>query len=200
MSDQLSFLAEPEPITYRKPGEPIVRTALIEGNYRRWLMRRWGPGPSVFWGMHNPSDASASRDDPTLWSIMGFSFRWGFGGLVVGNVYPIITSSPQACRRWRASIDDEKVDPDRTGREAWIRNAYDCAELLKKCDLHMAAWGNGVDPDDLALWLEMITGESGIKPEWHCLGTNADGSPKHPLARGKHRTPADQKAIRWGSA
>jgi hypothetical protein len=32
---------------------------------------------------------------------------------------------------------------------------------------------------------------------WYCMGTNKDGSPKHPLARGHNRIPDDQQPILW---
>lgn len=189
--NQLSFLP-PDPETDRRlPREPIARAALIDGNYRRWLKRKWGAGPMVGWGMLNPSDASGKIDDPTLWRIMGFSYRWGYGGLVVGNIYPFISANPQACRRWRQSIDE-----DTSAREAFIRNHEDCAALFGDCALVMAAWGAGADRDDVDRWLEAV----GADRDWHCIGTTADGSPKHPLARGVHRVPDDARPQVWRRA
>lgn len=194
--NQLSFLpSETEP-DHRRPAEPIVRTACVEGRYRRWLVRKWGAGPLVGWAMHNPSDADGKRDDPTLWRIMGFSFRWGYGGLVVANHYPVITSSPRECHRWRASFKGPgSIDTE--AHQAFIRNHADCAALFSDCALLMAAWGAGADPGDVEQWLEEVTAKMDRPALWHCLGTTADGSPKHPLARGKHRVPDDQRPMLW---
>lgn len=200
MRGQLSLFADPPGRHDRRPAEPIIRRALIEGNYRRWLYRGWGSGPSIFWGGANPSDANGERDDPTLWRIMGFSYRWGFGSLYLGNETPFISASPSAARQWRSSWRVDVADPDWSARDAWIRNCYDVAELCGKCDMHMAAWGNIPDPDDLALWREHVEQEAGKPIAWHCLGTTASGAPKHPLARGLHRVPDDARPTPWPAA
>lgn len=197
MVAQLALFADPVQPGARRPPEPIIRGALIEGNYRRWLYRGWGSGPCIFWGMSNPSDAGAERDDPTLWRIMGFSYRWGFGSLYVANESPFISASPGAARRWRSSWSPDAADPDWSARDAWVRNCYDAAETAGKCDFHMAAWGNCSDPADLALWLEHVELEAKKPIDWHCLGVTVSGAPKHPLARGHHRVPDDVRPLPW---
>lgn len=196
MEAQLSFLPQTPAVDRRTPREPIARTALIEGQYRRWLRRRWGAGPTIGWVMLNPSTADHARDDPTLLRIMGFSLRWGYGGLVVVNLYPFISASPRACRRWLQSFRCDIAEPDWSARDAYIRNHSDCAQALADCDLVMAAWGAGADPDDIAMWMDQVGAELGAI-DLHCLGRNADGSPKHPLARGVHRVPDDQRPMLW---
>lgn len=188
---QMSFLPDDTP-DRRKPAEPIARAALVEGNYRRWLKRKWGAGPLVGWAMLNPSNADAMHDDPTLWRIMGFSFRWGYGGLVVGNLYPFITANPATMLRWRAGFAESPA-----AREAFVRNRYDCAEAFRDCPLLMAAWGNGARQDDVNEWMGAVSSEIGRELSWHCLGRNADGSPKHPLARGARRVPDSQRPMQW---
>ena len=78
----------------RMPAPPIVRSAQIEGPYRWTMTRAWGAGPVITWVLFNPSDADGRRDDPTTLRMMGFSYRWGFGSMVVANVYPFIASKP----------------------------------------------------------------------------------------------------------
>src|SRR4051812_24923527 len=85
------------------PTEPIVRTAEIDGNYRWQATRAWGAGPCISWTLLNPSKADRRRDDPTMWRMMGFSYRWGFGSLIVTNLYPFISANQQALRNWRRS-------------------------------------------------------------------------------------------------
>lgn len=41
----------------------------------------------------------------------------------------------------------------------------------------------------------MIDQWNGVKLD--CLGTTGSGAPKHPLARGKHRIPADFAPVAW---
>ncbi|MBU8540210.1 DUF1643 domain-containing protein [Falsiroseomonas tokyonensis] len=65
-------------------------TALFGGPldcYRYRLGRRWGEGPSVLFIMMNPSTASAEADDATIAKVTKFAKRWGFGGLLIGNVH-----------------------------------------------------------------------------------------------------------------
>lgn len=197
------------PDARRVPPEPIVRAAEMEGNYRWTLRRAWGSGPCILWCGLNPSTADGKRDDPTMWREMCFSYRWGFGSLVKVNLYPFISANQDALRKWRASFDGE----DRGANDAWLANMDAVRQEIAGSDRHMAAWGNGADPDDLSAFLEEIAtdyeswdraGHSEdppqIKIDWYCLGTNGDGSPRHTLARGRLRIPDDATPILWRAA
>ncbi|HJM80481.1 MAG TPA: DUF1643 domain-containing protein, partial [Prochlorococcaceae cyanobacterium Fu_MAG_72] len=58
------------------------------GHYRWWLKRRLGKSSRtlLFVGL-NPSKASALDDDPTLRRILGFCRSWGYGRLLVVNLF-----------------------------------------------------------------------------------------------------------------
>lgn len=209
MSEQLSLLgSEPAPLP-RMPHEPIIRSAVIEGDYRYAAKRAWGAGPCVLWNLLNPSKADGRRDDPTMCRMIRFSWRLGFGSLIVTNLYPFISASPKALRRWLgATRSGASIGPTIGAAIATERNMRIVREQLPLCVLHIAAWGNGADPDDLRRFLEEATvrhesdGETGdpainIAPTWYCLGMTASGAPKHPLARGKHRLPDDAKLVIW---
>lgn len=193
--NQLSFLDDGSKPSGR-PAEPILRSALIEDNYRLWLRRAWGSGPPIAWIGLNPSTADGQRDDPTMLREIGFSYRWGFGSLTKVNLYPFISANPDAMHRWRASWQTAE-ELDHSAREAFIRGAHVAADEIAKCDMVMAAWGNGADDDDLAQWLDFIEGSLGRAVEFHCLGTTSSGAPKHPLARGHHHIPADTNPQPW---
>lgn len=198
MLHQLELISDAGVPPPKMPRGLIVRDALIENGCRLWLKRAWGPGPCIGWAGLNPSKADGKREDPTMLREIGFSFRWGFGSLVKVNIFPFISSSPAEMRRWLKNPDC----PWMIGLNAWH-----CATELSRCEMVMAAWGNGVERMELEAWLdgiaiereaEMLATDTG-RPiaNWHCLGTNADGSPKHTLARGIHRVPDDAKPVPW---
>lgn len=205
--------------TVRFPAGTILRAAEIEGNYRWTQTRTWGAGPCLHWNLLNPSDADALRDDPTTLRMIGFSYRWGFGSMLVTNVYPFISASPEAMRRWRAQWagDDWSgglVWPmDNSALSAWLHNMDVVRAAIRKTDVHVAAWGNGVDDDDMKNFLDEVTWEYDtvgparytvtaddgyrIPVEWKCIGKTGSGAPIHPLARGLSRVPDDAQLQVW---
>lgn len=208
------------------PTGTIVRSAEIEDNYRWTATRAWGAGPCIHWNLLNPSDADALKDDPTMWRMIGFSYRWGFGSLIVTNLYPFISSSPEAMRTWRAHWSGEDwinqhsgglVWPyDHSALCAWLHNMDVVREVIKKTDVHVAAWGNGADDADVKNFMDEVswdydtigaakyraTADDGdrIPIEWKCIGRTAGGAPIHPLARGQHRVPDDAQLQVWRTA
>jgi hypothetical protein len=135
------------------------------GRYRYVLTRKWGGEGSncLVWIMLNPSTADASTDDPTIRKCMHYARREGVGGILVVNVYA-----------WRATDPRElgKVD-DPEGPCNW-----NCLAAAAKLAKHhgskvVAAWG----ANDVGTNADAILSMFG---DLWCLGTNQDGSPKHP--------------------
>ncbi len=64
--------------------------------YRYKLWRIWNPNKKpAFFICCNGSTADEFMDDPTVGRMMGFAGKWGFGGLVVGNVSAYRSQDPQ---------------------------------------------------------------------------------------------------------
>jgi hypothetical protein len=199
MSKQLAMFPAASSIRPRVPPAPIVRAARVEGTCRFTLERAWWSGKRIGIVGCNPSRADAEKDDPTMLREMAFAWGWGFGSLVKLNVYPVIASTIDELRRWpgyRIDFGRQREEPE--GR-AWIENGIASARALAGCSALWAAWGRDVDPNDLALWLKGLQELMGLAEpvRWHCLGTNADGSPRHTLARGRHRIPDDASLVPW---
>ena len=99
---------------------------------RRWrylLWRRWDESkPVANFLMLNPSTADELKLDPSCTRARNYAERWGYGGLIVTNIFG-----------WRAT--DPKVmksvkDPVGRGNDAAILRAAREAKLV------VCAWGN----------------------------------------------------------
>lgn len=145
------------------------------GRYRYELTRRWDDGPLLEFDMLNPSTAGAADNDPTIRRCIGFAKRWGYGALLVRNLYPLRATNPQALLNfWTADWESAK----RKNLDYLNNDIADCT---------IAAWGAH------AAALEWFASGRRIRRRnLYCLGTNANGSPKHPLYVPSSRTP-----IRW---
>lgn len=197
----------------RRMVEPIVREAKIEDGYRWSMKRAWGAGPCVHWNLLNPSDADAKRDDPTTLRMMLFSSSWGFGSMIVTNIYPFISSTTDKLAAWRKTFDHKTYEGsgmrsypvDAGSWAAFHTNIDSISEAARLSTTSVAAWGSGVDTADLEqvlkgarIPIDNCEFDIGAPIEWKCLGRNSDGSPRHPLSRGRHRIPDDQKLQPWG--
>lgn len=193
----------------RFPIEPIARSAEVEGDYRWTLRRSWGAGPTILFCGLNPSKADGRRDDPTMWREIGFAYRWGFGSLIKVNLYPYISSRQDGLREWRRRMC-WGIPGISAERMAFESNAWVVAKAMTEATTYVAAWGLGADPDHLKYFLDCARPTSDddlawpLAPErdevpvdWQCLGTNDDGSPRHPLARGRSWIPDDAKLTPW---
>ena len=132
------------------------------GRNRYWLRRCWNSDlpQCTFIGL-NPSTADAHTNDPTLRRCINFADQWGYGSLLLVNLFALRSTDPRALR-----LSD---DPQGPRANEWLRRAS------RESTLVIAAWGNGghlLDRANRALpWVE--------NP--HCLGLTASGMPKHPL-------------------
>jgi hypothetical protein len=157
--------------------------------YRYELRRTWDfRKPALVVCMLNPSTADHRDDDPTIQTLIHFARLWGYGGLLVVNLNAFRASSPKVMMA--------AVDPVGPENQKYIDAAF--AYAFQNGGAALAAWGND--------------GEFGLRDDWFirrakrhgvrldCLGTTNSGAPKHPLARGRHRIPRDQRPIMWRAA
>lgn len=186
-----------------RDGAPIFVRKYQEGDAqeRRKLMRRWdepkGTSNILPWIMLNPSTADDTKDDQTLLRIIAFTWRWGFDGLAVFNVYPFRTPSPKECAKIVIGWDERQ--------DWWVRDTIHgyhsyIATQLANVDACMVAWGAPAEPlgFETVIWAEQlfdtINDPDGPRDRtlrtW-CIGTTGGGHPKHPMARGVHRVPND---------
>jgi hypothetical protein len=162
----------------------------------RWtLTRSWAPGPRACFIGHNPSTAGHETDDRTSLAWVALATANGCGSYVAVNFYPFRSADPAACRRW---ADWQNNGPDYAVRDALWVNIDVVVREAKAADVVVACWGNlARDP----LWADHVieaiqTGEEPW-PNLYCIGFTSDGSPKHPMARGRHRVPRDQEFMLW---
>ncbi|PJR13942.1 DUF1643 domain-containing protein [Sinorhizobium meliloti] len=78
----------------------LVRSSAVIsdcGTYRYRLERDWDATASkVAFLMLNPSTADHTEDDPTIRRCIGFAKAWGFGGIIVGNLFALRSTYPKA--------------------------------------------------------------------------------------------------------
>jgi hypothetical protein len=134
--------------------------------YRYSLGRVWDPrAPSACWILLNPSTADERQLDPTLRRCVGFSSAWGFGSMLVVNLFAF--RSPYPSRVYAAK---DPVGP---------RNDYFIRRIARRADKVIVGWGvHGKLLDRQGRVLELLK-SSGTKA-W-CLGTTKTHHPKHPL-------------------
>lgn len=138
-----------------------------DGQYRYLLERHWSEDldkPLALWLMLNPSTAGADVDDPTIRRVVGFSKTYGCRGVRVLNLYALIATQPK--RLWE--------HPDPVGPENDSLLAADLFGATTIPSLTIVAWGTNAVQERVEWFNEHSYGQ-------HCLGFNADGSPKHPL-------------------
>ena len=143
----------------------MMRTAEISecGRYRYRLTRRWDESrPAVMFVMLNPSTADACQDDPTISRCIGFARDWGYGELLVGNLFALRSSDPGALLR-----SDDPVGPD---------NDDALLDLAQSAALVIAAWGDKgafMRRNEVALRL--------LPARFYALKLTQRGHPAHPL-------------------
>ena len=103
--------------------------------WRYLLWRTWGDPDrrAMFVGL-NPSTADETQDDPTVRRCLGFARAWGFGGLMMTNLFGLRSTDP----RGLLAVDD----PVGPGNDAAI------LAQARRCPLVVLAWGNHGRLDD----------------------------------------------------
>jgi hypothetical protein len=155
------------PFAYADAGATFDEPARI---YRYRLWRRWGPWPGrlVVWVLLNPSTADAHVLDPTLRRCEGFSRAWGYDGMEIVNLFALRSTDPQR-------LYDTTAPAGESGPAVNDRAILAAAA---RASLVVCGWGRERLAQDRA---RAILADLREAAPLHCLGTNADGSPRHPL-------------------
>ena len=115
----------------------MKKSAIISdcGQYRYELHREWDKDKGkVLFIMLNPSTADADTNDLTTIRCINFAKKWGYGGIMIGNIYPFRAKRPKDLRKWVRDCKHSKRF------QSWInyRHVYDMAQ---QADLIVCAWG-----------------------------------------------------------
>ncbi len=166
----------------------MTMTAVFEptDDYRVELRRIWNAAlPLLVVCMLNPSTADDNGNDPTILTLIHFARLWGYGGLLVVNLYSFCSSSPVTML--------SAIDPIGPRNRLYVGKAIAYANGTTKRIL--VAWGNDGTNAPLKPWIIDHCLASQVRMT--CLGMTASGEPKHPMARGLHRIPRDKQPEDW---
>jgi hypothetical protein len=151
----------------------LVSDAHIDGGYRYSLTRIWDADkPLLAVTMLNPSTAGPTENDPTIRKCIGFAMRWGYGGIVVVNLFAFRATKPKELyAAWQNHQDI--VGP---GNSAAIMGAYAGASGI------LVAWGACSSRRPTGACIEQVLDlAKRAQPALYCIGETKDGDPLHPL-------------------
>lgn len=145
----------------------IEQGAKMYDQYRFTLWRTWDHSKqkAVFIGL-NPSTANADEDDPTIRRVVRFAYDWGYGGVNMLNLFPLITPFPEELKQ------DKITEFAYFNNMDWIKTVV----TSRNTGIVVCAWGAFNEAKEKAKEVMQI-----IPQQTHALGVNKDGSPKHPL-------------------
>ncbi len=128
------------------------------------------PSRNLCWIMLNPSIADATKDDPTIRKVRGFTERAGYDGFVVVNLFAYRATDPRKLRDAMRNSFSHAVGPD---NQSTIEHA------VNTCTSVVCAWGAQPWARDQArrvfLWV------TALRSPVFSLATTKRGDPGHPL-------------------
>lgn len=141
--------------------------------YRYALSRTWnGKKKTILFIGLNPSTANEKIDDPTIRRCINYAQNWGYGSLLMVNLFAYRATMPSELKNVKNPIGND--------------NDLHIIELSKKADIAVAAWGNE------GTLLNRDKEVKKILPNLMCLKINKSGQPAHPLYQKK-----DLKLIKY---
>ena len=141
--------------------------------YRYTLSRTWnGKKKTILFIGLNPSTANEKIDDPTIRRCINYAQNWGYGSLLMVNLFAYRATMPSELKNVKNPIGND--------------NDLHIIELSKKADIAVADWGNEGS---------LLSRDKEVKkilPNLMCLKINKSGQPAHPLYQKK-----DLKLIKY---
>lgn len=155
----------------------MIKTAIISdcGQYRYELTREWDSSkPRVCFVMLNPSVADANIDDNTIKRCISFAKDWGYGSLIVVNLFAYRATKPADLKAAGYQVGECKFHSG---------NVCDhhIAQAVMSCHDTVCAWGAITDQLvlDRASSVLRIIHSQGRRPK--VIKLTAKGHPRHPL-------------------
>jgi len=151
----------------------MIKTAIFgkekdkDGNliYRYALMRMWDPEKRLCtFCMLNPSTADAHKDDSTIRKCQHFARLWGYGGIVVVNIFAFRSTYPRLLKKAKDPVGPRNDDM-----------------IMKHCRSGevVCAWGAHGTYLKRGGQVWNLMSLAGLKPK--CFYKTKDGEPGHPL-------------------
>ena len=152
------------------------------GLYRYELHREWDKKKGkVLFIMLNPSTADGDKDDLTTIRCINFAKKWGYGGIMIGNIYPFRAKRPKDLRKWTNNCGKEEY-------KALFENMDCVRDMAVDAEIIVCAWG--CNYPGIPEWIE------GLDAPLYHLELCKDGlTPKHPL--GNLSNDLRPKYIEW---
>ena len=148
------------------------KSAIISacGNYRYELKRIWdNDKPWVLFVCLNPSTADAKQEDNTSRVCINYAKRWGYGGLVIANLFAYRSTDKTALYRIADPVGPE--------------NDEHLQRLSKQAVETVCAWS------DAGAFMARDTAVLPLLKSPKCLTKLKSGRPGHPLYKSKDLTP-----------
>ena len=149
----------------------LHKTAVISKceKYRYKLTRTWDEDKGkVLFIMLNPSTANHIENDLTTIRCINFAEKWGYGGIMIGNIYPFRAKRPKDLRKW-LNTSNNGLWEHREGNIDAVHQMADQADLI------VCAWGCNYK-EGIPEWIDEL------EVPLYYLEMCKDGlTPKHPL-------------------
>lgn len=129
-------------------------------SYRYALWRTWDDAKSkvLFIGL-NPSTADEVEDDRTIKSCITYAKQWGYGGIIMGNLFAYRATSPEDMKQAKDPIGPEN--------DNWLQ------KLGRESEMVVAMWGNG------GSFLNRHIEVAKLFPNLMCFRITGEGQPHH---------------------
>lgn len=123
------------------------------------------------WVMLNPSTADATKNDPTIRKVLGFTERTGHSAIYVVNLFAFRATRPSQLRAAAREHGASYAEGPRN-RDAIAAVADVCTDIV-------CAWG--AEPFAQERGRAALDFLRSLGKPLLCLGTTKDGAPLHPL-------------------
>lgn len=173
-------------VRVRWPADSEIHARFSEcGRYRWELTELWDDRlPLWLWVLMNPSTADVLMTDPTVAKTGRMARLGGAGGQIITNVGAYRSTDPKGLLAVKDPIGRENLDTIR-----WLACRANVGKVIM-------AYGKGPAPlRGAGLRIARELHACGLT--LHVLRLSQDGTPMHPLSRGKGFIPIDTQPMEW---